>query len=83
MRGTVSDAVEHPSHYGGADDPFETIKVLRSWLRRLPLDPYQAGCMFNVIKYCSRAGVKGDLLEDLRKARFYLNEIIVDIETGL
>ena len=70
------EAVDHPAHYGGKDDPYETIKVLVAWLPRLPLDPYQAGCMFNVIKYLSRAGVKGDLLEDLKKARWYLNELI-------
>lgn len=26
------DAVEHPAHYGGKDDVYETIKVLRRWL---------------------------------------------------
>jgi len=79
----LTEAVDHPSHYGGKDDPFETIKVLRAWLPRLPLNPYQGGAMFNVIKYLSRAGVKGDLLEDLRKAQFYLNDLIKDIENAV
>lgn len=62
---------------------YETIKVLRSWLPRLPLNPYQAGVMFNVIKYLSRAGLKGDLIEDLKKAQWYLNELIEDVQRGV
>jgi hypothetical protein len=30
-------------------------------------------CQGNALKYLSRAGKKGDLLTDLRKAQFYLD----------
>lgn len=23
--------VDHPDHYGGADNPYETIKVIEAW----------------------------------------------------
>lgn len=34
----------------------------------------------NVVKYCARAGRKGDALEDLLKARKYLDWAIEDAE---
>lgn len=74
------DVVDHPAHYGGKDDPFETIKVLEVWLPRLPLKPFEAALMFNVIKYLSRAGVKGELLEDLEKSAWYLTRLIENVK---
>lgn len=71
--GTESDMVNHPAHYGGADDPYEVIKVCEAW--GLDRDAF----LFNVVKYVGRPG-KGDYLEDLRKARFYLNRRIAQME---
>lgn len=68
------EQVDHPSHYGGADSPFETIKVIEAW----NLD----FCLGNTIKYISRAGRKegADLLTDLKKAAWYLNRKIEQVE---
>jgi hypothetical protein len=65
------EAVNHPSHYGGKDDPYEHIKVVRAWGLN-----YELG---NATKYICRAGKKdpAKTLEDLEKAAFYLN---ADIE---
>ena len=65
----IKKNVDHPSHYGGADNPYEAIKVLREW--QLDKDAY----LWNVGKYLSRAGHKdGDSqLQDLTKARWYLD----------
>lgn len=65
----IKKNVEHPSHYGGADNPYEAIKVLREW--QLDKDAY----LWNVGKYLSRAGHKdgNSLLQDLTKARWYLD----------
>jgi len=60
--------VHHPSHYGGESNPYETIKVIQAW----ELD-FLLG---NVVKYISRAGKKGNVLEDLQKARWYLDRAI-------
>ena len=67
------DAVDHPLHYGGEDDPYEAIKVIEAWL-----DPREA-CGFyigNAIKYICRAGKKGDFQEDIRKAIWYLDRAV-------
>lgn len=67
------DMVDHPAHYGGADDPYEVIKVLEAWLTP---EQMQGFCIGNTIKYVARAGKKGDLGEDLKKARWYLDYTI-------
>lgn len=69
-------AVEHPGHYGGEDNPFEVIKVAEAW--HFDEDAY----LFNVLKYIARPG-KGNYLEDLKKARFYLERKISNMETAL
>ena len=61
-----SDAVNHPSHYkvGG----IETIDFIEA--KKLG---YNLG---NVVKYITRADYKGNKLEDLRKAQWYLTREI-------
>lgn len=66
------EKVNHPPHYGGKDDPFEAIKVIEAW----QLD-FHLG---NVIKYIARAGKKGARLEDLKKARWYLDRCVENLE---
>lgn len=61
-----NEQVNHPSHYGGENNPYETIKVIDDW--GLHRDFYVA----NAVKYISRAGKKGDIIEDLQKAVWYL-----------
>lgn len=67
------DAVNHPQHYGG-DTTYEVIKVITAW--NLGFD------LGNVTKYVARAGKKDPAkeLEDLRKASFYLNHRITQLE---
>lgn len=64
------EMVNHPAHYGGADNPYEVIKVAEAW--GLDKDAY----LFNVLKYVARAGKKGSKLEDLKKGSFYINRRI-------
>ena len=74
MATAKKEAVHHPTHYGG-DTPHETIKCLSAW--GLESD----ALLWNAAKYISRAGKKGDLLEDLKKARFYLERRIATLES--
>jgi ribosomal protein L32 len=60
--------INHPNHYGGADNPYEAIKVIEAWNVGFNLG--------NCLKYISRAGKKGDELEDLEKAKWYLEREI-------
>jgi Protein of unknwon function (DUF3310) len=62
------NAVDHPSHYGGKNNPYEAIKVIEAW----ELD-FHLG---NAVKYIARAGKKDDMLTDLEKARWYLDRRI-------
>lgn len=64
----MAEAVDHPQHYGGADNPYEAIKVIEAWGLGFNLG--------NAAKYISRAGKKGDLIEDLEKAAWYLRREI-------
>jgi hypothetical protein len=73
----VSDAINHPDHYGG-DEPYEVIKVLRAW----DLELARGFCWGNLIKYTARAGKKGSAVEDRKKAQWYADEL-VSIEAEL
>ena len=65
------DNVNHPSHYAEGRK-YEPIDVIEDW----ELD----FCLGNAVKYISRAGRKSDELEDLKKARWYLDRKISSLE---
>lgn len=69
------EAVDHPAHYGG-DTMYEVIKVLRAWglLKNF--------CLGNAIKYIARHDKKERSLEDLKKAAWYLNFEIQEMEAS-
>ena len=64
------DPVDKPSHY--ADKEIEVIDYIQDTLSDEEFEGY---CMGNVIKYVSRYKRKNGL-EDLKKARYYLNKVI-------
>ena len=69
--------VNHPNHYGGEDNIYEAIKVIDAWELGFSLG--------NTVKYISRAGKKnpGKELEDLKKAKWYLDHHIKNLQTKL
>ena len=69
-----NEMINNPIHYGGKENVYETIKVIDNW----ELD-FLLG---NVIKYISGAGKKDPTkkLEDLKKALFYLERKIKNLE---
>jgi hypothetical protein len=68
------EQVNHPSHYGGASNVYEAIKVIDAWDLGFSLG--------NTVKYISRAGKKDPKkeIEDLKKALFYLEHHIQQLE---
>jgi len=64
--------IDHPKHYGGAENTYEAIKVIEAWNLDFSLG--------NVVKYINRAGKKGSKLEDLKKAQWYMNRAIEQAE---
>lgn len=71
MKYNSEDNVNHPSHYAEGRK-YEPIDVIEDW----GLD-FSLG---NAVKYISRAGRKSDELEDLKKARWYLDYKISRLE---
>ena len=68
------EAVNHPQHYGGENNQYEAIKVIEAW----ELD----FCLGNTVKYISRAGKKDNIVQDLKKAKWYLERKITQLETS-
>lgn len=69
------DNVNHPSHYNvGGIEVYDVIKAYTKGL-----DGPKAVPMGNVIKYILRWPNKNGL-EDLKKARWYLNVLIEEVE---
>jgi hypothetical protein len=66
------ETINHPMHYGGEHYAYEAIKVIEAWKLGFNLG--------NTVKYLSRAGKKGELIEDLKKAAWYLNREIENLE---
>lgn len=79
----MKESANHPAHYGGKDNPYEAIKVIEAWDLGF--------CLGNTVKYISRAGKKvwkeGEsanktaTVEDLKKARWYLDREISKLES--
>ena len=67
----MSDPVHNPSHYKSGG--IEAIDVIEAFELGFHLG--------NVVKYVLRAGRKGDALEDLEKAAWYLDREIDKLET--
>lgn len=65
-----NDPVNHPAHY--TYGKIETIDFIE--------DKKLGFCLGNVVKYVTRAGHKLDALEDLKKARWYLDREIARLE---
>lgn len=64
---TMSDeAVNRPPHYNSHPSGIECIQVTE----------HMGFCLGNAIKYIWRADLKGDPIEDLRKARWYIDREI-------
>lgn len=70
------DMVNHPSHYK-AKNGMEVIDVIEAFTANL--SGYEATHTGNVIKYICRWKEKNGL-EDLKKAQWYLNRLIKNIE---
>lgn len=61
-----SNSVNHPKHYNAHPSGVECIDIVEHY-------NFNIG---NTIKYLWRAGLKGDAIEDLEKARWYLDREI-------
>lgn len=74
MNDTMHDSVNHPSHYTGFSNGAEVIDITENL-------NFNRG---NAIKYLARAGHKDSAseLEDLMKARWYVNREIARLTSS-
>lgn len=63
------DQVNHPPHYNFGS--IEVIEVIEDWRLGFHLG--------NAVKYIARSAHKGSELEDLKKARWYLDRKIAEL----
>ena len=66
------EVVNHPSHYNNGN--IEVIDAIEDWKLGFNLG--------NTVKYVARAEHKGKQLEDLKKAKWYLEREISILERG-
>ena len=65
----MNDPVNHPKHYTEHPSGVECIEITE----------HMNFCVGNAIKYLWRSGLKGEQVEDLRKARWYIDREIARI----
>lgn len=70
MKRADKERVNHPNHYN--QGKIEVIDAIEDWDLNF--------CEGNVIKYVARHRHKDEPLEDLKKARWYLDRLIGKIE---
>jgi hypothetical protein len=71
----MNEQINHPKHYNinwKGEQAIETFDYINSWRMG-----YAQG---NIIKYVSRYKYKGKDLQDLKKARWYLEKLINEVE---
>jgi len=68
----MSDQVNSPDHYKSGG--IEAIDYIKAKLTKEEFVGYLRG---NIIKYISRASLKGSELKDYEKAEWYLRKLIV------
>lgn len=66
LRNMGTDNINHPSHYTSHPSGIECIQIIEHF----------DFCIGSAIKYLWRAGLKGDKIEDLKKAAWLINREI-------
>ena len=70
QKAKMQDQVNHPPHYTAHPSGVECIEITE----------HLNFCIGNAVKYLWRAGLKGDALEDLQKAAWYVQREISRLE---
>lgn len=75
----VTSAVNHPSHYNQGN--IETIDIIKELTEGY--SGFEGFLVGNVVKYLDRAPYKESKEQDVKKAQFYLNGLVAELETEL
>ena len=74
----MSDLVNRPDHYA-LDRKYEVIEVIEDSVQFAP-DAVSGGLQWQVLKYVHRCWSKDSTVQDLCKARWYLDRLILLLE---
>lgn len=75
------DMVNHPPHYTSSKRGIECISAIYACIDGYKEYPAIAWLVGQIVKYLWRAPFKGNFSQDLRKAKYYMDEIIKEIES--
>ena len=70
----MTDPINQPPHYQPKSGQVECIDAIESMGAGIDF------CRGNAVKYLWRLGRKGDALEDARKAQWYVNRLVAQLE---
>lgn len=70
-----NDLVNHPAHYNLHEDGIECIDAIQASMSRVGFQDYLKG---TAIKYLWRYRDKSDPLQDLKKARWMIERLILE-----
>lgn len=74
---TWGGSVNHPSHYNSGG--MEVIDICDALIEASGATEKEAARVFNIGKYVGRYRRKGNPVEDLEKARWYLDNLIKEV----
>lgn len=74
----VTNMVDRPPHYNNSD--IECIDAMKAMADGSEIEPHAAYCWQNAFKYLWRWPYKHKPIEDLKKARWYLDRLIKELE---
>jgi hypothetical protein len=66
------DNINHPKHY--CEGGIETIDFIKAKMTKEEFRGYLKG---NILKYVSRANFKGKAVEDFKKAKWYMDYLVI------
>ena len=75
----ADDMVQHPAHYTAGG--IECIDALESMMQGYKTADTGA-LAWQIVKYIWRAPLKGNMAQDIRKAKFYLDRLLAKVEGG-
>lgn len=86
----MPNSVDHPEHYGGKDNPYEAIKVIEAWglgfclgnaVKYISRAGKKAEDPSGRLGHADQARLlKDKTVEDLKKARWYIDREITTLE---
>jgi len=71
----TDDAVDHPAHYNLHENGIECIDAIQASMSRAGFQDYLKG---TAIKYLWRYREKSEPLQDLKKAQWFLERLILE-----